>query len=239
MFRFSLTKPILLCLFSVVMTLSMACKKDSTAAAEPATEDPMSGGAVDDISALVKEDIPGTNMQYARQLNPQGQIQIEGFVENGKKTGQWIEYTPEGDILLINHYVNGLLEGTVLRMTYRNQVDLRINYKQGKMDGQYTAYKFGKLVEERFIKTASWKVPPKPMMTGHLISNRKYNIKTACRTAISGITTRTAMSRWSTSIKTGKSLAEALSSLRSRLLGPVEKNRPYLFGGAITYYKKV
>lgn len=170
MFRFSLTKPVLLCFISVFITFSMACKKESVAA-EPATEDPMSGGAVDDISALVKEDIPGTNVQYARQLNPQGQVQIEGFIENGKKTGQWIEYTPEGDILLINHYVNGLLEGTVLRMTYRNQVDLRINYKQGKMDGQYTAYKFGKLVEERFYKNG------KLEGTAKTYDDRTFNLK--------------------------------------------------------------
>lgn len=104
------------------------------------------------MSGLVTEDIPGTSIKRAREVDANGVLKIEGYLLDGKKTGQWIEYTPDGDIVLINSYVNGLLDGVVTRMSYRNQVDLRIHYKNGKMDGQYTAYKFGKLVEERYYK---------------------------------------------------------------------------------------
>lgn len=103
----------------------------------------------EDLSGLTYTEIPGATEQYARQLGPNGDVQIEGFMKDGKKTGMWIQYTPEGDVELINHYVNGQLEGTALRMTFRNQVDLRTNYRQGKLHGPYLAYKFGKVIESR------------------------------------------------------------------------------------------
>ena len=61
----------------------------------------------------------------------------------------WIQYGSNGDIGLINHYVDGELEGVVLRMTYRNQVDLKSTYKRGVLDGPWVSYKFGKVIEER------------------------------------------------------------------------------------------
>lgn len=135
----------MLLILSLMIVIHTSCKKETAAAPET----PASG----DLAGLVFEDIPGSNIKYARQFTSAGVLQIEGFVENGKKTGMWIEYTPEGDIVLINHYVDGQLEGTAMRMSFRNQVDLRLNNKQGKLDGPWTAYKFGKVVETRNYKS--------------------------------------------------------------------------------------
>ena len=134
----------MLLMLSLMTLIYTSCKKETAAA--PAAE------ASGDLAGLQMEDIPGSNIKYARQFTSEGVLQIEGFVENGKKTGMWIEYTPEGDIVLINHYVNGQLEGTAMRMSFRNQVDLRLNNKHGKLDGPWTAYKFGKVVETRNYK---------------------------------------------------------------------------------------
>ena len=147
MFKFSLTNLSILLTMSI-MTLSISsCKEGEKKAAEAPVEEKKG-----ELAGMVKETIPGSVLQYARQMTPHGTIQIEGFVDGDKKVGQWIEYTQEGDIALVNNYVNGLLEGTAIRMTYRNQVDLRVNYKQGMMDGSWTAYKFGKVIEQRFYK---------------------------------------------------------------------------------------
>lgn len=105
-----------------------------------------------DLAGLVMEEIPGSSTKYARQIGANGNLEVEGFVENDKKTGQWIQYSPEGDIILINHYVNGMLEGVALRMGFRNQVDLRVHYKKNRLEGQWVAYKFGKVIEERLYK---------------------------------------------------------------------------------------
>lgn len=139
----SATHTTILLIISIMTLFTSSCKPGTEEAAK------VTGTGTDDMSGLVLEDIPGSKVKYARQLNTMGQVEIQGFVEDGKKTGQWIQYGPEGDIILINNYIDGLLEGTAMRMTFRNQVDLKLNYKRGKLDGPWVAYKFGKVVEER------------------------------------------------------------------------------------------
>ena len=139
-----LTKKVLP-LFTIAMVLSFIACKPADVKEEVATT-PTTG---EDISGLVREKIPGTTVEYARQMNANGALEIEGFMDGDQKTGQWIQYSPEGDILLINNYVNGKLEGLVMKMSFRNQVDLKEHYKQGVLDGSWTAYKFGKVIEER------------------------------------------------------------------------------------------
>lgn len=126
--------------------LVSGCKPSTTA--NTSTSEALGG----DLAGLKIEPVPGSSISYARQFDPGGKLQIEGFVENGKKTGMWIKYTPEGEIELINHYVNGLLEGAVMHMSFRNQVDLKSHYKQGLLEGTWTQYRYGKPVETREYK---------------------------------------------------------------------------------------
>ena len=146
MFKFSLTNHAILLIISILTLSLSSCKPGDGQSAAPGEE------GTGDLAGMILEDIPGSNVKYARRLDAGGNVHIEGFVENDKKTGQWIEYTSEGDIVLVNHYVNGMLEGTSMRMSFRNQVDLRLNYRQGKLHGPWTTYKFGKVVETRTYK---------------------------------------------------------------------------------------
>ena len=149
MFKYSLTKLSIVLTLSIITLFASSCKpSEEKVAAEPAGAAAPTG----ELKDMAMEAIPGSNTKYARQIGKAGNLEIEGFVENDKKVGMWIQYTPDGDIQLINHYVDGLLEGTAMRMTFRNQVDLRMNYKQGKLDGPWTSYKFGKITEERLYK---------------------------------------------------------------------------------------
>jgi antitoxin component YwqK of YwqJK toxin-antitoxin module len=143
MIKSLLTNKACLLIACSILLIGYACKPsvDKPAAIAPALED--------DISGLVREKIPGTSIEYARQLNAAGAIEIEGFLDGNQKTGQWIRYNPEGDIIQINNFVNGKLEGMAMKMSFRNQVDLKMSYKQGEMDGSWTAFKFGKVIEER------------------------------------------------------------------------------------------
>lgn len=124
----------------------ISCKPGEKQATAPAGE---KSALPADLAGFTIEDIPGADMKYARKINGAGILEIEGFLLNNKKTGQWIQYGPEGDIGLINHYVEGELEGAAMRMTYRNQVDLKSNYRQGVLHGPWVSYKFGKKIEER------------------------------------------------------------------------------------------
>src|SRR6187200_1437198 len=122
MFKYSLTKLSIVLTLSIITLFASSCKPgEEKVAAEPAGAAAPSG----ELKDMAMEAIPGSNTKYTRQIGKAGNLEIEGFVENDKKVGMWIQYTPDGDIQLINHYVDGLLEGTAMRMTFRNQVDLR------------------------------------------------------------------------------------------------------------------
>jgi len=135
--------------FALMMAIS-SCKPADKA--KPAMSSSDNSAIPEDISGMTMEDIPGTDTKYARQVNNTGAVEIEGFVTDHKKTGQWIQYGAEGDIGLINNYVDGKLEGVAMRMTYRNQVDLKSTYHNGILHGPWVMYKFGKKIEERYYK---------------------------------------------------------------------------------------
>lgn len=130
-------------IFSLIIVSASSCESSKSEAKGKAET------GTGDLAGLVFEDIPESTVKYARQVSAAGQVEIEGFVENGKKIGQWIQYTPEGDIALINNYIDGLLEGTAMRMTYRNQVDLKTTYHRNMLNGPWTSYKYGKIIEQR------------------------------------------------------------------------------------------
>lgn len=142
MFKSSLTKACILFIISILYFSNTSCKR----AAEPSGP----GETTGEFNGFTLEAIPGSSIQYATVKNTAGLLQIEGYVLDGKKTGQWIEYSPEGDINKIEHYVNGFLEGPSIRMTFRNQADLRARYKNNQLEGPWIMYKYGKIVEERF-----------------------------------------------------------------------------------------
>ena len=129
----------------LILALVISCKPGEKPAATAAE----TNAIPNDLAGFTIEDIPGSEMKYARKINAGGNVEIEGFLLNNKKTGQWIQYGAEGDIGLINNYVEGELEGAAMRMTYRNQVDLKTNYRKGVLHGPWVSYKFGKKIEER------------------------------------------------------------------------------------------
>ncbi|HJW30284.1 MAG TPA: hypothetical protein VJ508_13675, partial [Saprospiraceae bacterium] len=131
-------------LFTGICISWTACKPSSTTGTKSAGKTVTTG----DFKGMKFEDIPGTDVKYARQYDSTGVLLIEGFVQNNKKVGQWIQYGSGGDLGLINNYVDGELEGVVLRYGFRNQVDLKSTYHRGQLNGPWIAYKFGKMVEE-------------------------------------------------------------------------------------------
>lgn len=125
---------------SCIFLLASACKPSA----------PKAGS--DDLAGFELTDIPGTTIKTAKRKDPSGQVVVEGFVDADKKTGQWIEYNNEGDVISINNYINGLLEGPALKLSYRGQIDQRSSYHLNLLDGPWIQYKFGKVVETRGYK---------------------------------------------------------------------------------------
>lgn len=129
----------LISLCIVILVLFYSCKPTETK-----TE-----AATGDLAGFELTEIPGSQIKYAVKKNAAGQTVVEGYILEGKRTGQWIEYSPDGELSLIENYVNGKKEGTSLKFALRGQVELRSRYHQGELDGMYTQYKFGKVIEQR------------------------------------------------------------------------------------------
>lgn len=102
-----------------------------------------------DLAGFELTAIEGSNVQHAVRKDANGQVVFEGYVLDNKRTGEWLEYNTEGDIVLIENYVDGLREGISLKLTPRGQIDMRARYHRGLLHGPWKQYKFGKLIEER------------------------------------------------------------------------------------------
>lgn len=110
---------------------------------------PESSAGTGDFTGFELTDIPGSTIKIALRKDAAGKTFQEGFVMDNKKTGQWIEFNNEGDIASIENYVNGLLEGSALKMSFRGQVDQKFTYHLGQLHGRWVQHKFGKIIEER------------------------------------------------------------------------------------------
>ncbi len=125
-----------------VLTLSVLL---TFSACTPAAPAPTAGTG--DLTGFDLTDIPGSSIKHARQLDPAGQLVHEGYVLDDKRTGQWVEYSNEGYIVSISNYVNGLMEGPAMKLSYRGQVEERSKYHLGIPEGEQIVYKYGKILK--------------------------------------------------------------------------------------------
>jgi antitoxin component YwqK of YwqJK toxin-antitoxin module len=114
---------------------------------KPPVPKPVAGEG--DLTGFELVNIPESTTQYASRKDGNGQMVIEGYAINNKRSGEWLEYSAEGKIILIDNYVDGLREGVSLKLSSRGQIDLMSRYHQGVLDGNWVSFKFGNVTEER------------------------------------------------------------------------------------------
>lgn len=119
--------------------MASGCKPDT----------PKAEAGTGDLTGFELSAIPGSAIQYAVRKDAAGQIVFEGYVLNNKRTGQWIEYNVEGEMVTLENYIEGLREGVSLKFSSRGQIEQKSRYSQGQLHGGWTQYKFGKTIEER------------------------------------------------------------------------------------------
>ena len=105
-----------------------------------------------DLTGFEIVEIPGSTIQYAMRKDGQNQIVIEGYVTNNQRSGEWVEYNEDGEVGRIDNYVDGYLEGLSLKFSSRGQIELKSRYKRGILEGAWTQYKFGRVIEQRNYK---------------------------------------------------------------------------------------
>ena len=105
-------------------------------------------GAEADVNGYVMEELPdGTNRAVKNTTD--GIRAEEGTLLNGKKSGVWIDYyTKDGRVKSLTNFADGLKNGLHMTLTDRGQVTLESYYKNDRLHGKQTKYKFGSRVVE-------------------------------------------------------------------------------------------
>ncbi len=126
------------------ITLSMmSCKNSSS---EDAT-------STLNLSEYNVEDIPGTNRKMVTKVTPQGFLEEQGMIENGKKVGTWTVFFAQNTRPMETWtYENGKLNG--LHFVYNNsgRIDMYESYMNNELHGKRVTYKMGTPVEEMSYK---------------------------------------------------------------------------------------
>lgn len=76
----------------------------------------------------------------------------QGRVKNGQREGFWVRY-PDRDhsrIASLIYFQGGIFNGPYYLYSGNGEMELAANYVNGKLDGDYTKYKFGYPVELAF-----------------------------------------------------------------------------------------
>ena len=95
------------------------------------------------------ETVKGTDIKKAVKYDKDGNTVEEGFIKNGKKEGQWIEYTPrDGKIKSISSYIGGNLNGTYIEFDNRGYMTRTAEFLNDDLNGKYKKYKYNKIIEE-------------------------------------------------------------------------------------------
>lgn len=99
-----------------------------------------------DLAGFELTPVAGSEFFLATKMADSIKVQ-EGYVLNGRKNGLWLDYAA-GNISLIQHFIEGKLNGPVLAMDARGQVTSRAEYRDGILNGLKATYKFGRPQEE-------------------------------------------------------------------------------------------
>ena len=99
------------------------------------------------------EKLSGTNIENVIKFDKNGKTTEQGFVNNGLKTGQWVEFDPvKGNIKAITSYVDGKLNGLYIEFDNLGYKTIVAEFKDDDLNGKYTKYKFNKKIEEANYK---------------------------------------------------------------------------------------
>lgn len=94
----------------------------------------------DAIFAKKNNEYEGEFLKY----NTEGKLIIKANYIDGKREGEYLEYTPGGSLLVIKaHYKNGELDGKYFEYHLgTGELIFEIDYKEGKYNGRYKTYNF-------------------------------------------------------------------------------------------------
>lgn len=133
---------VLTCILFITLSM-MSCKNTSSEEAVSTLN----------LSEYNIEDIPGTSRKMVTKVTPQGFLEEQGMIENGKKVGTWTVFFAQNTRPMETWtYENGKLNG--LHFVYNNsgRIDMYESYMNNELHGKRVTYKMGTPVEEMSYK---------------------------------------------------------------------------------------
>lgn len=117
-------------------------------------EDSQSGqDSIIDLAGYVVEDIPGSQRKMVTKLTPQGLLEEQGMVEDGKKVGTWTSFFPSNaKAKEIWNFEAGKLNGLHFILNNAGRVDMYESYMNNQLHGKRVTFKQGTPVEEMSYK---------------------------------------------------------------------------------------
>lgn len=128
----------------IVLSCFLSCSKENNQVSQDTSID---------LTGYVVEDIPGSNRKMVTKLTPQGLLEEQGMVEDGKKTGTWTIFFPSNaKAKEIWNYEVGKLNGLHYILNNSGRVDVYESFLDGQLHGKRVTFKQGTPVEEMSYK---------------------------------------------------------------------------------------
>ena len=94
---------------------------------------------------LTKDDLVHRNKLYYKKFTDvpfTGEVSGEwdGNFRNGKKSGSWLTFHENGQLLMKGNYKDGKLDGFTELYYENGRLESTINYKVGKLEGLWVSY---------------------------------------------------------------------------------------------------
>lgn len=161
----------------VLLVLS-ACKKQDAAVA-----DNSESGIPEDATVTAFKDNP--SLATVEEKNSSGTLLLEGHLFNNKRSGNWIEYFPDGKVHLVVSYINGEKEGPYMEFDESGQIVTKCDYHNDQRNGIYRAYSYGRVTEESTYVNGHLEGPMKKYYsdTGTIMEESNYKNGTMDGTA--------------------------------------------------------
>lgn len=123
------------------------CDQSSSVAATAENEIVTTDATTTDLDTVnyIHESIPGSDIQFVKLMDGEGNIQESGMMLNGHKTGTWTYNHPGTNYpKTITSFVNGLRNGPYFELNDRGQTTIMAYYKNNKLNGPWAKFRFGK-----------------------------------------------------------------------------------------------
>lgn len=94
-----------------------------------------------------------SGLQKAVKKHDAGRIIEEGYFMHGLKFGQWVNYTErEGRVASVTSYIDGKRDGLYLKFDARENLNIRVGFKNDQYDGLYSEVQYGTVLKEANYK---------------------------------------------------------------------------------------